>query len=61
MHSDILLLKQLGISLLLGLLVGLQREHAAARLAGVRTFAFSSSAGTRRSRSSTLSTFTAPA
>lgn len=33
-----LLFKQLGISLLLGLLVGLQREHVATRLAGVRTF-----------------------
>jgi len=29
---------QLGISLLLGLLVGLQREHAASRMAGMRTF-----------------------
>lgn len=33
-----LLFKQLGLSLLLGLLVGLQREHVATRLAGVRTF-----------------------
>ncbi len=32
------LFKHLGISLLLGLLVGLQREHVATRLAGVRTF-----------------------
>ncbi len=32
------LFKQLGLSLLLGLLVGLQREHVATRLAGVRTF-----------------------
>ncbi len=30
--------KQLGVSLLLGLLVGLQREHVAKRVAGVRTF-----------------------
>jgi uncharacterized membrane protein (DUF4010 family) len=30
--------QQLGISLLLGLLVGLQREHAASRVAGMRTF-----------------------
>lgn len=29
---------QLGLSLLLGLLIGLQREHAAAGLAGMRTF-----------------------
>ena len=29
---------QLGIALLLGLLVGLQREHAAARMIGMRTF-----------------------
>jgi uncharacterized membrane protein (DUF4010 family) len=33
-----LLFQQLGISLLLGLLVGLQREHAASGLAGMRTF-----------------------
>jgi uncharacterized membrane protein (DUF4010 family) len=30
--------QQLGISLLLGLLVGLQREHAASGMAGMRTF-----------------------
>jgi uncharacterized membrane protein (DUF4010 family) len=30
--------QQLGISLLLGLLVGLQREHAASGIAGMRTF-----------------------
>jgi len=30
--------QQLGIAVLLGLLVGLQREHAASRLAGMRTF-----------------------
>jgi uncharacterized membrane protein (DUF4010 family) len=30
--------EQLGISLLLGLLVGLQREHAASGIAGMRTF-----------------------
>ena len=30
--------QQLGISLLLGLLVGLQREHAASGFAGMRTF-----------------------
>lgn len=33
-----ILFKQLGLALLLGLLVGLQREHVATRLAGVRTF-----------------------
>jgi len=33
-----ILFQQLGISLLLGLLVGLQREHAASTLAGMRTF-----------------------
>jgi len=32
------LFQQLGIALLLGLLVGLQREHAAAGMAGMRTF-----------------------
>jgi uncharacterized membrane protein YhiD involved in acid resistance len=32
------LFQQLGIALGLGLLVGLQRESAASRLAGVRTF-----------------------
>ncbi len=31
-------LQQLSIALGLGLLVGLQREHAASRLAGIRTF-----------------------
>jgi uncharacterized membrane protein (DUF4010 family) len=30
--------QQLGIAVLLGLLVGLQREHAASRIAGMRTF-----------------------
>ena len=30
--------QQLGIALLMGLLVGLQREHAASPLAGLRTF-----------------------
>src|SRR5579859_7043019 len=30
--------EQLGISLLLGLLVGVQREHVATKLAGLRTF-----------------------
>jgi uncharacterized membrane protein (DUF4010 family) len=33
-----LLFQQLGLSALLGLLVGLQREHAASGLAGMRTF-----------------------
>ena len=32
------LFQQLGISLLLGLLVGMQREHAASGMAGMRTF-----------------------
>ena len=30
--------QQLGIAVLLGLLVGLQREHAASGIAGMRTF-----------------------
>ena len=30
--------QQLGIAVLLGLLVGLQREHAASGMAGMRTF-----------------------
>ena len=38
--------QQLGISLLLGLLVGLQREHAAAGTAGMRTFPLISVLGT---------------
>ncbi|MGO8692003.1 MAG: MgtC/SapB family protein [Thermoguttaceae bacterium] len=38
--------QQLGISLLLGLLVGLQREHAAAGAAGLRTFPLISVLGT---------------
>jgi uncharacterized membrane protein (DUF4010 family) len=33
-----IIFQQLGISLLLGLLVGLQREHAASGIAGMRTF-----------------------
>lgn len=32
------LFQSFGLALLLGLLVGLQREHAAARIAGMRTF-----------------------
>ena len=39
-------LEQLGISLLLGLLVGLQREHEATPLAGLRTFPLISLLGT---------------
>ncbi len=38
--------QQLGLSLLLGLLVGLQREHAAAGTAGMRTFPLISVLGT---------------
>ena len=38
--------QQLGISLLLGLLVGLQREHAARARAGMRTFPLISVLGT---------------
>ena len=38
--------RELGISLLLGLLVGLQREHAAAGTAGMRTFPLISVLGT---------------
>jgi uncharacterized membrane protein (DUF4010 family) len=40
------LFEKLGISLMLGLLVGLQREHAEARLAGMRTFPLISVLGT---------------
>lgn len=40
------LFRQLGISLALGLLVGLQRERAASRLAGFRTFALVTVLGT---------------
>ncbi|MCL7978154.1 MAG: MgtC/SapB family protein, partial [marine benthic group bacterium] len=35
---ELTLLHQLGIALGLGLLVGLQRERAASRIAGIRTF-----------------------
>ncbi len=38
--------RQLGISLALGLLIGLQRERVAARLAGFRTFALAAVFGT---------------
>ncbi len=38
MEPTHILFQQLGISLLLGLLVGLQREHAVSRMAGMRTF-----------------------
>ena len=38
--------QQLGISLALGLLIGLQRERAASRLAGFRTFALAAVFGT---------------
>lgn len=38
METDPQMFGQLGIALLLGLLVGLQREHAAVRLIGMRTF-----------------------
>ena len=41
-----LLFEQLGISLLLGLLVGLQREHAASGTAGMRTFPLITVSGT---------------
>lgn len=40
------MLQQLGVSLLLGLLVGLQRERARATLAGIRTFALLTVCGT---------------
>ena len=38
MEPSTLLLEKLGISLLLGLLVGLQREHVNHGMAGLRTF-----------------------
>lgn len=38
MDNDLEMFSQLGIALLLGLLVGLQREHAAVRMIGMRTF-----------------------
>ena len=38
--------EQLGISALLGLLVGLQREHAATGVAGMRTFTLITMLGT---------------
>ena len=38
MDQTTAIFQQLGIALLLGLLVGLQREHASARIAGMRTF-----------------------
>ncbi len=41
-----LLFRQLGIALGLGLLVGLQREHQASRLAGIRTFPLITMLGT---------------
>ena len=37
--------ERLGLALLLGLLVGLQREHAASKLGGLRTFALISLLG----------------
>ena len=40
--------QQLGLALLLGLLVGLQREHAAAGMAGMRTFPLITRPGDRR-------------
>jgi uncharacterized membrane protein (DUF4010 family) len=45
-HDDWVLFEKLGISLMLGLLVGLQREHAEARMAGMRTFPLISVLGT---------------
>ena len=36
--TSVVVFQQLGISLLLGLLVGLQRQHAASGMPGMRTF-----------------------
>ena len=46
MQPDPVIFQQLGISLLLGLLVGLQREHADSHTAGLRTFALITVLGT---------------
>lgn len=46
MQPDPVMFQQLGISLLLGLLVGLQREHADSHTAGLRTFALITVLGT---------------
>ncbi len=46
MASTPLLFEQLGLALLLGLLVGLQREHAASGLVGMRSFALITLFGT---------------
>jgi len=46
MDTSTELFQKLGISLLLGLLVGMQREHAASRVAGLRSFAMITVAGT---------------
>jgi uncharacterized membrane protein (DUF4010 family) len=45
-ETDTQMFAQLGIALLLGLLVGLQREHAAVRMIGMRTFPLISVLGT---------------
>jgi uncharacterized membrane protein YhiD involved in acid resistance len=44
--NDAKLFEQLGVSLLLGLLVGLQREHVATKMAGLRTFRLITALGT---------------
>jgi uncharacterized membrane protein (DUF4010 family) len=46
MANTSLLFEQLGLALLLGLLVGLQREHAASGLVGMRSFALITVLGT---------------
>ena len=46
MPDTAILLEQLGLALVLGLLVGLQREHAASGLVGLRSFALITVLGT---------------
>ena len=48
--ADPSLFQQLGIAVLLGLLVGLQREHSASGLVGLRSFALITVLGTVAAR-----------